>query len=86
MRWTIRHNSTLYVAGAGIMGALMGSRRAQRDIERDWRISPYTPLLHPTYASRYRQFRTVQYAALLGLSMGVISYAVKHSPQRPFRR
>ncbi len=87
MRWTIRHNSALYVGGATILGALLGSRRAQREIERDWRISPYTPVLHPVYASRYRQFRAAEYAALLGASILLICVVAKRSPslRRRFR-
>lgn len=62
------------------MGAVLGSRRAQRDIEKEWRLTPFTPMLDPGYQSRYRQFRAVEYAAILGATMVLLSYAARRSP------
>jgi hypothetical protein len=77
-----RQNSALYVGAATLAGAFLGNHHAQRDIERDWRLSPYTPMLHPLYQGRYRQLRTVQYGAMAGLAMLIATAVARRAGRR----
>lgn len=72
---------TSYVISAGLgmaLGAAIGSRTADQEIERAWQVTPGTPLLYPHQQKRYRQRRVAEYAAYLGLALLGATYVVSN--------